>query len=232
MTYPILSITTPHDKKIYSFRPMLVKDEKLLLMAKASEDESDILTTIKQVVSNCSTDPTFDVNKIPLFALEYVFIKLRGFSVDNVIKVSYQDFQDKKIYEFEINLKDVDVRYPETDNRKITITEKTGMIMRYPSATVYDDKKFLQTVGDDSFYKLVVKCIDQLYDEDKVYESKDFAESELLTFLDQMDIKSFEKVRDFMSQLPTLYHKITYQNSLGNERSIELTTLSDFFTLR
>lgn len=232
MDYPILSITTPNDKKTYTFRPMLVKDEKLLLMAKASEDEGDILTSIKQVVSNCSTDPTFDVNKLPLFALEFVFIKLRGYSIDNVINVKYQDFEDKKIYDFSINLKDVTVKFPESDNKKIAITERSGMIMKYPMATIYDDKKFLSSVGDDSFYRLVVKCIDQLYDSEKVYEAKDFNESELLTFLDQMDIKSFEKVREFMTNLPTLYHRIDYKNSLGNDRSIELTTLSDFFTLR
>lgn len=232
ISYPTISLTVPSTKNTYSFRPMLVKEEKLLLMAKTSENDGDILGAIRQVVNNCSIDPTFNIDKIPLFALEYLFLKLRGFSIGDEIKVSYRDFEDNEVYSFAIDLKKVEVRDAEQADGKIAITDKSGLVMTYPSANLYADNKFLSELDDDSFYKLVVKCIDKIYDGDAVYEGKDFGEAELLEFLELMDIKSFEKVRAFMAKIPTLYYKIEYTNKMDNKRTIELTSLSDFFTLR
>lgn len=232
ISYPTISLTVPPDNKAYSFRPMLVKEEKLLLMAKISDDKTDMLTSIKQVVNNCSMDPTFDVDKIPLFALEYLFVRLRGFSIGDSIKVSYRDMEDQQVYDFEVDLKKVEIKYPESLDTKIAITDKSGLVMQYPPAYIYDDKIFLKSEGDETFYRLVVRCIGQIYDADNVYEGKDFSEDDLLEFLELMDIKSFELVRDFMSNLPSLYYKLEYKNATGADKTIELTTLSDFFTLR
>lgn len=230
--YPTMTITVPSDKKSYLFRPMLVKEEKILLMAKVSEDSSDILSAIKQVVNNCCLDPTFNIDKIPLFSLEFLFLKLRAFSVGDVISVSYRDYEDQKTYDFEIDLKEIEIRYPEVSDNKIAITPTSGLVLNYPMASIYNDKVFLNAEGEETFFRLIVRCIEQIYDGDTVYEGKDFKEEDILEFLELMDIKSFDKVRDFMSNLPTLYHKIEYKNSLGNDKRIELTSLSDFFTLR
>ena len=104
--------------------------------------------------------------------------------------------------------------------------------MKYPEAEIYDDKIFLKSEGEESFYRLVVRCIDQIYDGEAVYQGKDFKEDDILEFIELMDIKSFEKVRDFMANLPSLYYKLEYKNSLDVDKIIELKTLSDFFTLR
>ena len=232
ISYPTISLTIPPEKTSYTFRPMLVKEEKLLLMAKVSEDQTDMLTAIKQVVNNCSMDPTFDVDKIPLFALEYLFVRLRGFSIGDNIKVSYRDMEDQQIYDFEVDLKKVEIKYPEKQDTKIAITDKSGLVMQYPPAYIYDDKIFLKSEGDETFYRLVVRCIGQIYDTDNVYEGKDFSEDDLLEFLELMDLQSFDKVREFMSNLPSLYYKLEYKNATGADKTIELTSLSDFFTLR
>ncbi|CAB4131496.1 Baseplate hub assembly protein, bacteriophage T4-like [uncultured Caudovirales phage] len=232
ISYPTISLTVPPEKTSYTFRPMLVKEEKLLLMAKVSEDQTDMLTAIKQVVNNCSMDPTFDVDKIPLFALEYLFVRLRGFSIGDNIKVSYRDMEDQQVYDFEVDLKNVDIKYPEKQDTKIAITDKSGLVMQYPPAYIYDDKIFLKSDGDETFYRLVVRCIGQIYDTDNVYEGKDFSEDDLLEFLELMDLQSFDKVREFMSNLPSLYYKLEYKNAMGADKTIELTSLSDFFTLR
>ena len=102
--YPVYKIKVPSQKKESQFRPFLVKEEKLLLMAKESDNTSDILSAIKQIINNCSIDSKFDVNKLALFDLEYVFLKLRSISVDNIVKVSYKDNEDEKVYDFEIDL--------------------------------------------------------------------------------------------------------------------------------
>ena len=103
--------------------------------------------------------------------------------------------------------------------------------MKYPTAEVYDEKEFMDSDDNEKFYRLVVRCIDQVYDGDNVYEGRDFSENDLLEFLEMVDVQSFEKIVKFMSNVPTLYYKLEYKNSLGSDRTIELTTLSDFFTL-
>jgi hypothetical protein len=230
--YPGLNITIPPEKKPTLFRPMLVKEEKLLLMAKASEDDTDILMAVKQVVNNCCLDPSFDIDKLPLYALEYVFVQLRGYSIGNEIEVSYRDLEDDKSYKFTVDLQNVEIKYPKNAEKIIKITPKSGVVMKYPTASIYSDKDFLNADDTNTFYRLAIRCIDQIYDEDNVYEGKDFDEAALIEFVEYMDIPSFDKVREFMASMPTLYYKLEYTNANGNKREIEMKSLSDFFTLR
>jgi hypothetical protein len=230
ITYPQITLTIPSSKKKIKFRPFLVKEEKILLMAKLSEEESDILLAIKQVVNNCAIDE-FDVNTISLFDLEYIFIQLRAASVNDTVQVSYKDNEDQKIYEFEIKLKEIKVNFPEKVDNKIKITDTSGILMKYPNSSLYEDKEFLES-GDDSFFQLILRCVDKVYDENEVYEASAYTKHELEDYIENLDIKTFEKIQDFMINQPKLSYVIKYKNSLGNDREIELTTLSDFFTLR
>ena len=141
--YPIYNLTIPSLKKKCKFRPFLVKEEKLLLMAKESKNPSDILMTVKQVVNNCILDKTVKIEKLPIFDLEYIFLKLRALSVDNIVKITYKDFEDNKDYNFEINLEEVEVQFPEKVDNKIKLSDRSGIVMNYPNADLYDDKDFL-----------------------------------------------------------------------------------------
>ena len=113
ISYPTYTIKVPSTKKNVKFRPFLVKEEKLLLMAKESENNADILQSIKQIVNNCCLDENFDNEKLTIFDLEYIFIKLRAFSVDNIVKVSYKDEEDGQNYDFEVDLNSVEIDFPE-----------------------------------------------------------------------------------------------------------------------
>jgi len=230
ITYPQIILTIPSTSKKVAFRPFLVKEEKILLMAKLSEEEKDILIAIKQVVNNCALDE-FDVNKISLFDLEYIFIQLRAASVNDTVQVSYRDNEDNKVYDFDVKLKEIEINFPEKVDNTIRITDTTGILLKYPNASLYEDKEFLES-GEDSFFQLIVRCVDKIYDENEVYESSAYSKKELEEYLENLDIKTFEKIQDFMVNQPKLSYKISYKNSLGNDREIELTTLSDFFTLR
>jgi len=107
LNHPIHNIEVPSLKKKKNFRPFLVKEEKILLMAKESDDSNDILVAVKQIVNNCSLDPDFNIDDLALFDLEYIFLQLRAVSVDDILTVSYRDNQDEKIYDFDIKLKDI-----------------------------------------------------------------------------------------------------------------------------
>ena len=226
---PIFEMTIPSQDKVVKFRPFLVKEEKILLIAQQSDTDRDIILAIKQILNNCILDADFDVDSLATFDLEYMFLKLRARSVNNVIEVSYRDLEDDKVYTFEIDLDGVEVQKTETQSNKIKINDEIGMIMKYPSVQTINNIPENAT-GTDVVEYLVRSCIDKIYDEDNVYIVAEEPEAEVQAFIDNLDVETYDKIRQFFSDLPKMYHKIEYKNSLGNERSIELTSLRDFFT--
>jgi hypothetical protein len=148
-----------------------------------------------------------------------------------VVKVSYRDSEDKKVYDFDINLDEVKVNYPKKLDNKIKITPQSGIIMKYPSASLYDDTDFLN-LEKDYMFELIIRCIDSIYFEDQIYECKDYKREELNEFLENLNIKTFEQVQNFLLNVPRMEYKIIYQNELGNDREIVLSSLNDFFTWR
>jgi len=230
--YPQFEILVPSLGTKHKFRQFLVKEEKILLVAKTSGEDNDILTAIKQVVQNCSTEDNFDVDKIAVFDLEYIFLKLRSVSVGNIIKLSYKDFEDEKIYDFDVNLDEVNIEMPKDVSNKVNIFGKNGVVLKYAPANIYSDKKFLASSPEDATVELIVRCIDRIYDEETVYDAKNFSHEELVEFVNNIDVKAFEKINEFLSSAPRLQHTINYKNSLGNDRKIELSSLNDFFMLR
>lgn len=229
--HPIYEFTIPSTKKRESFRPFLVREEKLLLMAKASEDPADSLRAVKQIVNNCAIDPNFDIDKLPIFDLEYLFLQLRAVSVNNLVTVSYRDNEDKKVYDFTIDLKEINVKFPEGSDPVIPVTDTMGIVMKWPSASVLDDKAYFSS-GEDAYYELILRSMDKIYDGDELYDPAEYSIKELEEFLDDCGVDTLDKIQKFMFQAPRLYHKLTYTNENGRERVIELTSLTDFFTLR
>lgn len=229
--HPTFVLEIPSTKKKVMFRPFLVKEEKMLLMAKTSDKETDMLLAMKQIINNCALDDEFDINNLSLFDMEYLFIKIRSNSVSDVVEVAYKDLEDEKVYKFSINLNEVIIDWPENVSNIIKITETSGMTLKYPKASIYEDDEFLNS-NDDIFFQLIIRCIDKIYDGDDVYDAKNYKHKELEDFVENLDIKVFEQVRNFMSKQPNISYTIKYKNSLGNDRSIELRSLSDFFTLR
>lgn len=229
--HPIFEFVVPSTNKRESFRPFLVREEKILLMAKASEDPADSLRAVKQVVNNCYMGGGLDIDKLPIFDLEYLFLQLRAVSVSDVVSVSYRDNEDQQVYDFTIDLKQVKVKFPDKVDPVIKVTDTLGIVMKWPSASVLDDKDYFK-VGEDAYYELILRCLDKIYDGDELYDPAEYSLKELEEFLDDCGVTTLEKIQEFMSQSPRLYHKLTYMNKNGKERVIELTSLTDFFTLR
>jgi hypothetical protein len=235
-SYPQLTFKLPSTGAAYRFRPFLVKEEKILLLAKSSDDNTDILTAIKQVVNNCSLDMGFNVNTIAIFDLEYLFLKIRAASIESVIKVSYRDADDNEIYDFEVDLDKVEVTFPEGEaaDPKIKLTDDAGILLKYPAATLYDDKKFLALGEDENqlMFELVARSIDQIYQGEKVYKAKDYKKEELMEFIEGLSIEVFEKIDNFLKNTPKMEHVLQYTNKDGTSKKIVLSSLNDFFTLR
>lgn len=219
----------PSTSKKQTFRQFLVREEKILLMAKSSEDSADIFRAMKQIVNNCCMDDSFDIDKLSVFDLEYLFLKLRSISVSNIVKVSYRDNDDDKIYDFEIDLDKIEVEFPETIDKVIKITDSMGIVMKWPAASIFDDKDYFKT--NSAYYELILRCIDKIYDGEDIYEASEYTNKDVEEFLDDCSVATLEKIQAFMSNTPRLYHKLEYKNANGKDRVIELTSLTDFFTL-
>lgn len=228
---PLFDLKVPSLDTSIKARPFVVKEEKILLTAQQSGTEKDIVLAIKQVLQNCIVDPTFDTDTLTTFDLEYMFLKLRARSVSNIIEVSYRDNDDNKVYEFEIDLDTVEMLQDKPTNNKIMINDEVGIVMKFPSVTVLEGVPEEVSATDLVEY-LVRSCIDQVFDADEVYLASEQTTEELLEFIDSLDIETFNKIREFFDSLPQLYHKLEYTNSNGDARTIELTTLNDFFTWR
>lgn len=224
---PLFDMTIPSTGKTVTFRPFLVKEEKLLLIAQSSDNDTDMIRAIKQVLGNCIIDD-IDVDSLATFDLEYMFIKLRAKSVNNIIKLSYRDNEDDELYDFEVDLDKIELDMPKDVNSKIKITDTVGMTMRYPSASITDKlREFDNEVELLTFF--ITNCIDTIYDEENVYIANEYSEAELGEFLDSLNIETFEKIREFFETIPKVQHTLNYKNKLGNDRSIVLSSLRDFF---
>jgi hypothetical protein len=253
---PVFNVELPSDKeKSVTMRTMKVKEEKILLMAKQGDDPMEILMAIKQVVNNCIVNESVDVNDIALFDLEYLFLKLRAQSVSDIAEVAYLDNEEvadalRKLPEdmeaetkekelekarrkatrtFKINLKKVEVVFPKQSDRTVQIDKKTGIVLKYPPAELYGDKKFIESKPEDVLDMLISKSIDYIYDGDDITHMDKIDIEEIKEWLNDLDIQTHNKLVEFFSELPHLHYEIKYKNKLGSERKIELTTLNDFF---
>jgi len=230
---PLFDVTIPSTKKDIKFRPFLVKEEKILLMAQASGDRKSLISALQQIINNCAVFPDgkkVDIDTLTYFDIEYLFLKIRAKSVDNVVELVYTDNEDGKEYKFKISLDEIEIKTEKNHNNKIKLDDGVGLILKYPSATELNKISDELSLAEISV-EVVKNAIEQIYDSETVYEIKNVKKEELDEFVDSLPVKAYEDIQKFLETMPKMYHKIEYKNSKGTERVIELTTLEDFFTL-
>jgi len=230
LSVPIYELTLPSNNKVIKYRPFLVKEEKLLLMAQSGKDTDEIVNSIKQVINNCIVTENVDIDNFASFDLEYFFLKLRGKSIGTVIELTYRDLEDNKKYKVQVDLDEVEIKTTEGHTNKVEINSTTGMILRYPTVDTsllsMDDAEQSEAV-----FNVIANCVESIYDENGVYKTSDYSFEEVLEFVSDLDLKTFEKIQEFLTTMPKLYYEVKYTNSLGKEKVIPLTSLNDFFTL-
>lgn len=228
--YPIFELILPSTKETIKYRPFLVKEEKILLTAQASGEPSDIINSVKQVINNCIITNGISVDDLSTFDLEFLFIKIRAKSVNNIITLTYRDLEDEKKYEVEVDLDEVTIKEDPTHTNKFDIGGGYGLVMRYPRADLTNSLKFIE--GDMSaFFEVLKNSIESVYDSENVYKFSDYTAEEIDEFVQELDTKAFKKIQDFFATMPKLYYEVKYTNSLDKEKVIPLTALNDFFTL-
>jgi len=223
---PIINITLPSTKEKKRFRPFLVREEKILLLAQEGND-NDLLEAIKQIINNCCLED-IDIDSLASFDLEYIFLKLRSRSVNNMVELKYRDNEDNEVYTFNVDLDTIDVVFDPTHNNKIKINDEYTLLMKYPGVNTASIAKQLQS-EDDLFYLMIIQSLDKLYSGDEVYIMSEYTFDEAKQFIDDLPVPVFEKIQEFFQTMPRLYHKLEYVNKNGIQRTIELQGIKDFF---
>lgn len=227
---PTYDVSIPYSNRKIKYRPMTVKEEKILLMAKQSEERIEQLSSIKQVVQNCIITEKVNVENIAFFETEYLFLKIRGVSVSNKTTAIFKDNQDEKQYTFNIDLDKVTLKAPSESPNTIDLGDGISITLFYPPTSIFTSSG-IDTMGEDkAFESILMKCVDKIYQGEEIFSTKDSTPEELVEFINSIPSKAFEKIQEFFNSIPTLFYEIKYTNSMGTERTITLTTLDDFFT--
>lgn len=230
LSHPTFSLVLPSNQQTVTFRPFLVKEEKILLIAQAGGEQADVVRAIKQVIASCITDPSINVEKFTTFDLEYFFIKLRAKSVQNIINLSYKDNEDGKIYDVQVNLDDVEVIRGEPVSNVITVGPTSSIVLKYPEISIMNEMEGIGDIVDFNF-AIMQACIDKVEHDGTMYNVSEFTREEVQSFVDGLDVNTYQAIQKFIESMPRVEHTIGYTNSNGKEVKIVLKTLTDFFTL-
>ena len=226
ITQPIFKLTIPTSKKTIKYRPFVCKEEKYLLIAQEGNDTEDIINAIKQLITNCVVDE-IDVDKLSTIDLEYIFLKIRAKSVNNIVELKYRDNEDNKLYSFSVNIDEIEPQFTKGHTNKIQITDTVGVIMKYPTTDIA--LSIISKEGEFSLNSFIAGCIDSIWDENSVYPAIEYTEQELNDFIGGLLVDQRDKVLEFFSTMPKLSYTISYTNENGKKVDIVLEGIKDFF---
>ena len=214
------------------YRPFLVKEEKVLLMAMESKDNNEILNATKDVLNACTYNK-IDVEKLPMFDIEYLLLQIRSKSVGEVAKFKVICPDDKvTATDVELDLDKVNVQVDDEHTNKIVIDEKRnlGIVLNYPSLGITKAGFDVNKTDTETMFKVIANCIDHIYEGDKVYPAKDSTEKELVAFLESITQKAFLDIKKFFDSTPQLRHEVEVSNpKTGVKSKVTFRGLQDFF---
>lgn len=237
---PLFELNLPSTGVGVKYRPFLVKEQKILLMAMESDDQKAMMIAIKQIINNCAVDFA-DVDKLPLFDLEYFFLKLRAKSIGEEIDlnlrhpngVNKDEQQCDHTTRFKLNLMDVNVekKLDHVDNILLDEESGIGIKMKYPTSEFAESMDITGAKTQiDIASDAIIACIDFIYDKDNVYPAKDHTKKELVDFIENLSEAQFQKVSSFFDTMPKLKHTINWKcTGCGVEDEVELEGLANFF---
>ena len=238
---PLPTISTPtyelilpsSDKKI-RYRPFLVKEEKILILAMESQDSKQIANAVKNVITHCVLTRGIKVEKLSTFDIEYLFLNIRGKSVGEDIEVMVTCPDDGKTQvPTLINIDSIKIQKSEDHSKDIKLDDTYTLRMKYPSLNEFIKSNFAGGVDDmnvDDTFDLIASCIEQVYSEEESWSSADCTKKELKDFLEQLDSKQFKNIEKFFETMPKLSHTVTVINpNTKKENKIVLEGLQNFF---
>ena len=228
---PQYELSMPSTGKTVKYRPFLVKEEKVLLLAMESQEEKQVIDAVKNVLKSCVIS-RIKVDQLPSFDLEYLFLKIRAAAIGEVIEMTVTCTDDGSTSATAtINIDDVEVIKEEGHDRKIMLTDTTGILMKYPSMDRFIESQFLNKgIDADHIFSFIAEHIEQIFDEEEVYDSSTTSKKEFREFVESLTSKQFELIQKFYETMPRLSHTFTVVNpNTGNECEYTIEGLQSFF---
>jgi len=235
---PEYTLTIPSTEKEVKYRPFLVKEEKILLLALETENQKEILNAIQTIVANCVFDE-IKVAEMPTFDLEYIFLQLRAKSKGEVIDLKYECPKCKTELPVKINIDEIQVTRNDKHTTKIELDDGLGVVMKYPTMKVQSLVQEFQAAGKsevESIFDMMFYCIDYIYDQENTYPLKDHTEKEVNDFIDSLTDVHFKKISNFFTTMPMLKHEIKLNctkkkkdKTCSYTETITLSGLQSFF---
>jgi hypothetical protein len=233
ITTPSYSLEIPSLKKEIKYRPFLVKEEKILIIAMESEDPKQIANAVKTVISNCILTRGIKVEQLATFDIEYLFLNIRGKSVGETVDVLITCPDDGQTQvPVSINLDDIQISVSENHSRDIKLDDNLTLRMKYPSMNEFIKSNFGNefNMSVDDTFNLIISCMEQVYNEEESWSASDCTQKELSEFIEQLSSKQFKEVEKFFSTMPKLSHTIKIKNpNTKVESEVLLEGLSSFF---
>ena len=230
---PTYELELPSTGATVKYRPFLVKEEKVLVIALESEDNKQITNAIKAVLKSCILSKGIKVENLPTFDIEYLFLNIRGKSVGEDLEVNIicPDDEETQV-PVTINLDEIEVQRDDNHTNKIKVDDSIMMEMKYPSLEQFIKNNFDFNDKDamDQSFDLIATCIDKIYTEDEVWAAADCTKKEVKDFLEQMNSMQFKEIESFFDSMPKLSHSVTFTNPKTKvESTVVLEGLSSFF---
>ena len=232
---PTYELKLPSSNKKVKYRPFLVKEEKILIIALESQDQNDITNAVTDVLKKCILTKGIDVDSLPTFDIEYLFLNIRAKSIGEDIKLTVTCPDDKETkVPVTIYVDEIKVIKPKGHTTDIILDDNMTLRMKYPSLTQFIENNFSIDDASESIvnktFKVVADCMDTVYTEEDAWEAKDYTPSERLEFIEQLNSKQYKKVEKFFETMPKLSHTIEVVNPNTKKKgSVILEGLADFF---
>ena len=228
---PTHELEIPSNKKKIKFRPFLVKEEKVLLLALESDNEKNIRNAVLNLLKGCISSRV-KIDNLATFDLEYIFLNIRAVSVGEIVDINVTCQDDEKTQvKYQLNLTDVQVTFPEGHSNKVMLTDTTGVIMKYPSFDRFVDAQFAnKEVTEDTVLDIIAESIDQIFQGEEVFDESTTTPKEFKKFVDNLTNAQMEKLQTFFQTSPKLEHtfKVTNPNT-DVESEYTLSGLASFF---
>ena len=223
---PIYTIKLPSNGQTVKFRPFLVKEQKVLLVALESDDDDQIATTLINTLESCLIDK-INVTKMPIFDFEYLYLQIRAKSVGEVVKLKLKCHdQENTFVDYDLNVDEVKLDKPISEDNTIKFSDNYGLIMRYPTVKSFSKAGSTTEVN----LALLKDSIQSVFKDDQVFDTDDVSEKELDEFVESLTQDQYNKVINFINNMPRLSHTINYKNpNTGKEFKLNLQGMKDFF---
>lgn len=234
MALPILNtpsyeVELPLSKKTITYRPFLVKEEKVLLMALESQDQKQIMRAMHDIISTC-TFGKIDGKDLPVAELEFLFLKLRSKAVGERSHIGLKCTECETSNELDVDLESIEIDVNDLPALKIMLTDQVGVLMKYPSSELVMKSIDSKKTDTENTYSIIMSCIDKIFDTENVYDVATQTKQELMDFIESLNKVQFEKIKDFFSGLPKLKKDVDFKcTGCGHHNKVTLEGLESFF---